>query len=76
MGERKHKAESGEKKAIQPQRVEDHGRGIKASPQFMRPAIQLQQFVGNKAVTNMIQRHPQWMMNRFNWKVQDFDQHG
>jgi len=31
--------------------------GIKASPQVTHPILQLQQLVGNKAVTNMIQRH-------------------
>jgi hypothetical protein len=77
MSELKHKAKGGEKKVNKPQREEDQERGIKASPQFTRPAIQLlqlQQLAGNKTVTNMGQRHPEWMMNRFNWKVQDLDQ--
>ena len=49
MGERKHKAESGEKK----DRV---GQGNKASAQVAHPILQLQQLVGNKAVTNMLQK--------------------
>ena len=32
--------------------------GIKTSPQVTYPILQLQQMVGNKAVTKMIQRHP------------------
>jgi len=31
---------------------------IKASSQVLHPTLQLQQLVGNKAVTKMIQRHP------------------
>ena len=31
--------------------------GIKTSPQVTHPILQLQQLVGNKAVTSMIQRH-------------------
>ncbi len=32
--------------------------GIKVNPTVSHPVLQLQQLVGNKAVTKMIQRHP------------------
>ena len=50
MGERKHKAEDGEKEAKSSQ-------GIKASPKVTNPILQLQRLIGNKAVADMIQRH-------------------
>ena len=49
MGERKHKAEGGEKK-------DKVGQGKKDSVHVDHPILQLQQTIGNKAVTNMIQR--------------------
>ena len=49
MGERKHKAEGREKKGSSKP-------GTRGSPRVVHPILQLQQLVGNKAVTNMIQR--------------------
>ena len=51
MSERKHQAEGGETKvSVRP--------GTKTSHQAAHPILQLQQTIGNKAVTNLIQRHP------------------
>ena len=64
MGERKHKAVDLEKKT-------NSEPGPKESPIFTHPIVQLQQTIGNRAVTNMIQCHPQDMMERYNWWVYD-----
>jgi len=52
MGERKHKVERVETK-------EKANRGKKTSQQVTHPILQLQRLVGNKAVTKLIQRHPE-----------------
>ena len=41
--------------------------GIKTSPKVTHPILQLQQLVGNKAVTRMIQRHSQQDMEEYNF---------
>ena len=45
--------------------------GLKTNFQMTHPVLQLQQMVGNKAVANMIQRHGNFAMNRFGFKVVD-----
>jgi hypothetical protein len=62
MGERKQKAESGEKKG-------KVGKGKKAGARVSHPILQLQQMVGNKAVTNMIQRHGEYALSNFDFKI-------
>jgi hypothetical protein len=80
MGERKHKAEGGQKKAIQPQREEEHQLEKKPTEALMRLSenvaqpsdVQtLQKTIGNRSVTNMIQKHPQDDMDRFSFWVQE-----
>ena len=45
--------------------------GIKTSPMVKHPILQLQQLAGNKAVVNLIQRHSESDMNRYQFKVID-----
>ena len=52
MGERKHKAESHEKK-------DKVSQNNKTNSQIDHPILQLQQTIGNKAVSNMVQCHPE-----------------
>ncbi len=64
MGERKHETENVKKK-------NSRTPGPKESIRFIHPILQLQQTMGNRAVTKIIQRHPQEMMERYNWWVDD-----
>lgn len=50
MGQRKHKGESQEK-------TNRANRTKETNPQVVHPLLQLQQTIGNNAVTNLIQRH-------------------
>ena len=80
MGERRHKAENGERKAIQSHREEER-RLEKTAPEALKhfsvniakPAdIQsLQRVVGNRVVTNMIQRHSHETRRRYGFRAVD-----
>lgn len=64
MGERKHKA-------VDLEKTTNSKPGPKESPNLTHPIVQLQQTIGNRALTNMIQCHPQDMMERYDWWVND-----
>ena len=52
MNQRKHKVESEDKS-------KKASRAKESNPQVVHPLLQLQQTIGNKAVTNLVQRHPE-----------------
>ena len=45
--------------------------GIKIDPQVTHPILQIQQVVGNKTTTRLIQRHDDQYMNKYQFKVID-----
>lgn len=78
MGERKHNADDGEKKVVQPHREEEQSLEKKPtealkflSANIAQPAdIQsLQKAIRNRAVTNMIQRHSRAEIRDFGFRV-------
>ena len=52
------------KKARSPQSIEQH------------PILQLQQTIGNKAVTKMIQRHGKYALDNFDFKIRPHGESG
>ncbi len=65
MKSQDHKAANENKAKVRP--------GIKSSPQVKHPILQLQQLVGNKTTTRLIQRHDDQFMDKYQFKVIDND---
>ena len=63
MKSQDHKVANEDKSKVKP--------GIKSSPQVTHPILHLQQLVGNKATTRLIQRHDDQYMNKYQFKVID-----
>ncbi len=80
MGEYKHKAESVDNKIIKPQREEDQRLDTKPTEALTRVSanvakpsdiLTLQKSIGNRAVSNMIQRHSRSSMDTLNFWTQE-----